>query len=485
MRASAAPASDMPRLAPSRLAVPVLMRVLPQALRSRHGARIGEGLARADIIATGTDDTARSQRGALFAFAIRVASAFIAYISQIFVARWLGEHDYGVFVWVWTAMIVLSLLVSLGFPSAAVRFVPEHRVRGEEDLLRGFLRGSRLIGFAGGTAAALLGAALVWRFGGLMDGPYHALFALCLICLPMLCLGSVQDGIARAHDWIDLALGATYLVRPLLILAFMLGAIAAGLPGDARTAVLAAIAATWATSLIQLLLLQRRLARAVPRGPRAYRMGAWFKVALPIFLVEGFYQLLTNVDILIAGAFVAPERVAVYFAAVKTLALAHFVYFAVKAGAAHRFAAYHAGGDERALARFAADTVRWTFWPTVAVTAVLLVCGPFLLSLFGPRFSQGQGLLVILSVGIVARAAVGPAESVLTMAGRQMACAALYATTLGVNVALNLILIPRYGLEGAAIATAAAMCFEAVVLLAVTRRLLGFTMFVFAPRAAP
>ena len=56
-----------------------------------------------------------------------------------------------------------------------------------------------------------------------------------------------------------------------------------------------------------------------------------------LFLVEGFFLLLTNADVLLVGYFLEPNDVAIYFATVKTLALVHFVYFAVKAGVAQRY----------------------------------------------------------------------------------------------------------------------------------------------------
>jgi O-antigen/teichoic acid export membrane protein len=66
-------------------------------------------------------------------------------------------------------------------------------------------------------------------------------------------------------------------------------------------------------------------------------------VAFPIFLIEGFYFMLTNADVIIVGLYLPPEKVAVYFAAAKTMALVHFVYFAVKAAAAQRFSGLVSG----------------------------------------------------------------------------------------------------------------------------------------------
>jgi O-antigen/teichoic acid export membrane protein len=206
----------------------------------------------------------------------------------------------------------------------------------------------------------------------------------------------------------------------------------------------------------------------------------WFVVSLPIFLVESFFFLLTNADVLMVGFFMEPDDVAIYFATVKTLALVHFVYFAVKAGVAQRYAAYTHGEPDK-LAAFAQDTVSWTFWPSLAMAIVVLVLGDPMLRLFGPGFHTGYPLLFLLVVGVVARSAVGPAESLLTMTGNQNVCASVYALTLALNIALSFMLIPTFGLWGAAIATTASMAFEAAALSFTVWRRLGIVMAIFMP----
>ncbi|MBL4637728.1 MAG: polysaccharide biosynthesis C-terminal domain-containing protein, partial [Proteobacteria bacterium] len=86
---------------------------------------------------------------------------------------------------------------------------------------------------------------------------------------------------------------------------------------------------------------------------------------------------------------------------------------------------------------------------------VMMALGKYFLMLFGENFTSGASLIWILGLGIVFRASVGPAESVLTMSGQQNTCAIVYVATLLVNIVLNWSLIPHYGLHGAAIATTA------------------------------
>lgn len=68
------------------------------------------------------------------------------------------------------------------------------------------------------------------------------------------------------------------------------------------------------------------------------------------------------------------------------------------------------------------------------------------------------------------------------MAGKQKICAMVYGVTLVLNICLRIILIPQYGLAGAACASAFSMVFEAATLALTVYKRLNITIFVFAAR---
>lgn len=455
-------------------------RLLPQRLALRARPLLG----RIDAVLSGADARGEAGRMSVIAFAVRIVSAVIAFVSQVLMARWMGSFEYGIMVLVWTTMIIVGGLSCLGFHSSVVRFIPEYRQLGRLAELRGVLVSSRLFVLAISSAFALVGALGVWLSSGWIESYYVVPFVLGITCLPMVALSDLMQGIARGHSWALSALLPTYIVRPLLILALMALMLATGFAPDARTGILAAIAATYSTSIGQLLGLTRAIDAGLPRGPTTIRFGHWFAVSLPIFLVESFFFLLTNADVLMVGFYLKPDDVGVYFATVKTLALVHFVYFAVKAGAATRYAEFTHGEPEK-LAAFARETVSWTFWPSLAMAAVVLALGEPMLSLFGPDFAAGYPLLFLLVLGVVARAAVGPCESLLTMSGNQNVCAAVYAVALTLNIGLNIVLIPQFHLWGAAASTTLAMVFEAAALSVTVWRRLGIAMVIFLPARRP
>ncbi len=422
------------------------------------------------------------QRLAGTVFLIRVVSALLAYGSQVLFARWMGSFEFGIYVYVWTWVLLIGQSLDLGLATAAQRFIPEYREQKRFDHLRGYIVGSRFVAVGVAILVAALCAGLVRLLQPWLDD--YTVIPLYLACaaLPAYALSNVQDGISRSYDWVALGIVPTYIVRQLVLTAMMAAAYFAGFPLDAVTAMVLACLALWLPPLGQLVILKRRLESHIEAGPKTYDFKLWIGTALPILLAEGFYLLLAHADVLMLQQFRPPNEVAVYYAAVKTLAFVSFIGFSIAATTAHRCSAYQAAGDRQGLNDFLALVIRWTFWPSLAVTLLLLAFGRPLLSLFGPNFGDGHHLMFILAVGLVSRAAIGPMERFLNMLGEQRACALVYASAFGINVVLCLLLIPHFGAIGAAVSIATALIFETVSLAFVARRRLGLEVFIWGRR---
>ena len=84
---------------------------------------------------------------------------------------------------------------------------------------------------------------------------------------------------------------------------------------------------------------------------------------------------------------------------------------------------------------------------------VLGLAVALVLSLFGAEFTAASTALLILIAGQLVNAVTGPCNLLLSMTGHQATTARIMAGAVGVNLALNLALIPRFGIEGAAVAT--------------------------------
>src|SRR6266566_1242220 len=182
----------------------------------------------------------------------------------------MGEFQFGIYVYVWTWVLLIGALVDFGLASAAQRFIPEYLGLRAFALLRGFLSGSRWLTLAIATALAAL-AALGIRVLEPWIGQYE-IVPLYLACatLPMFALTHMQEGIARAYGWVNIALLPPYIVRSLVLVAAMGAARVLGFATDAVTAMTAAVIATCATTARG----SRRSSpsrSAGPSGPRSPR----------------------------------------------------------------------------------------------------------------------------------------------------------------------------------------------------------------------
>ncbi|WP_208828687.1 lipopolysaccharide biosynthesis protein [Bradyrhizobium neotropicale] len=436
-------------------------------------------MARMRGLIGGSGEASVTRRLAGTIFVIRVVSAVAAYLSQILLARWMGSSDYGVYVYVWTWVLLLGSMMDFGISASAQKLIPEYRTAGEHALLRGFLSGSRWLTFAVSTAVSLLLAGLVKLLSPWIGMDTVVPLYIGCLTLPAFVVANTQDGIARSHDWMRLGLMPQFIVRQGLIIGFTAGAVVLGFDLGATAAMLASAAAVWIAMIGQMLVLNRRLAAHVEPGEKAYDISGWLAVSLPILLVESFYLLLSYTDVLVLQQFRSSEEVGVYFAVVKTLALVSFIHYAMSATTAHRFAEYNALGDKARLSAYVAHAIQWTFWPSLAATVLLLAFGRPLLWLFGPQFVVGYDIMFLAAIGLVVRAAIGPVERLLNMLGHQKICALAYALAFVMNLVLCVALVPRFGGHGAAIAISTSLSFETVLLFWIVRRRLGLHVLAF------
>lgn len=408
-------------------------------------------------------DRARTQRNALLAFSVRCLSAALMYVTQIILARWMGSFDYGIYVFVWTWVLILGGLSHFGLSLASIRLVPVYREAGDLNGLRGLVLGSRIAAIVCGTVIMAAGLAGLWLFEPYIENHFVMPLYLGLVCIPLFALTDVQDGLGRGNAWMGVALIPPYLLRPILLLAVMYVAHLQAIEMSATTAAGAAIVATWATALVQAVLLNGHIRDSIPKGERSYRFGAWLKISLPLLVILFCELLLQNTDVLVISRFMSPTDVAIYYAAGKTMALIMFVHYAVGSAVANRFATLNARGDKEGLRAFVRDAVNWTFWPSLACAVLILALGKPLLWLFGPQFDGGYPVMCILVVGFLFRSSMGPAEYLLNMLGEQALCATVLFAAAVLNIALNFALVPAFGLIGAASATSISLVMLALM----------------------
>lgn len=441
-----------------------LLRLLPAPLRERLAGGPG-GSHGKELI-----------RGSLLSFALKLAGLACGYVFTFLVARVYGAHAMGVFTLFVTVLNIASIGGRLGFDTAILKFTAQYAGQGRPDVARQVFRtcasvvvpaalalSAALYAFAPTLAGAVFGKAY-------LTAPFR--LAACAV-LPFSLLALVAEGLRglkkiREYTFLQdvaIPLGATALLA--LSLPFTRDPL---LPSAAH------FAATVAAAMLALALWARATAPAPP-GAAAVRLGAILQVSLPILVSASLYVLMGWADKIILGIH-APEReVGIYNVALKLSSLTSLTLLAVNSIAAPKFAECHAANDVEGLRRIAQQATAVIFWTSAPVLTLFLIFPAPILGLFGPEFREGATALRLLSFGQFVNAATGSVGYLLQMTGRQRAFQNVMIVAVIANLATNLVLVPRHGMNGAAVATALGVILLNVIPFLLIRRYFGFATF--------
>lgn len=391
-------------------------------------------------------------------------------VAQIVIARVFGPAAFGLFGLGWTAFRILSFLAPVGVEHGVVKFGSAYG-RSDPGQVWGI---ARACGWVAAVSSAVMASALFllapWLAGTIDQPGLIGLLRAFSVGLPLAALLRVGVAATRVSQRMGYSVAAEYLLQPLSFL---------GLVGIVAVAGGTVVGAAWAATVSFGLgaALGWYHARGLFASPGETTnevdigLGKIVAFSLPVALAAAAGIAMPWLDRLVLAYFVSALDLGVYHAASQLALGLTLVTAAIGAMLAPMVADLHSRGDIKALNRVFRLSVRWGVYLALAPALVLIVLpGPALEALFGPVFGAGEMALIILTVGHFLTVATGAPGFVLVMVGRPRAWLFLSAMGVGMNVALNLILIPALGLTGAAIATSVSVMTLFGLTLAVLRR---------------
>ncbi len=418
--------------------------------------------------------------------ALRVTGAGLGFALTIVLARALGPVGLGVYAYGLAIATLGSVLAQLGLPVLVVRETARYFAANNWASLRGLLSGAVLIVFLV-AAVCVGGAMLLTVVSGRAIGTVDvATLIPALMLVPMIALNNVGGASLRGLGYAIKGQLPEQLFRPGLFLALLLAVLLLATSTELSPSLAMALHATagFLAFLIGLLL----LIRALPEGLRSGRadFSDWPRLRrslLPLSILVGLQVINGQADILMLGYFRDAGEVGVYRVAHQGASVVNLTLFAIGLTVEPSIARLHQAGELRKLQHVVSVTARMAFALSAMITLVLVAFGQPLLSfVFGNAFAEAYLPLGILCLGQVALAYAGWSVLLLNMSGNERITAKVTAIGAAANVAANAILIPRFGLHGAAVATAATLFLWKFSLSIVAERQTGVRTMIFPPR---
>lgn len=390
----------------------------------------------------------------------------------VLVARAFSRPAAGAFFTATSLFLIVEMVAGLGAYNGLVYFIPRLRTTGDEDRTAEMLRKAILPVIV----ASIAGAALLLAFseplaramlaGHQSSGASPATVANALralaAALPFAALLDTLLGATRGYRDMRPTVALDRISRSVLqllavVVAALLGAAALLAPFWALAYVPPAAAAwIWLRRI-------RRRSRASTgpprRGPAASEADSrrFWVFTLPRALALGAQQVIQRLDIVLVAIMRGPVDAAIYTAATRFLVVGQLGNQAISMAAQPQLSRQFGLSDRVGAGTVYKTTTAWLVLLTWPLYLLAISFGPVILSVFGHSYHGGSDVIIVLGAAALLASACGQVDVVLTSTGRSALSLANGLTALTVNVGVDLVLIPRYGIIGAAIGWAAAI----------------------------
>lgn len=399
-------------------------------------------------------------KGASVGFLINLSGTLLTLLTHIVLARLLGAEQYGIYVYAFTWVSVLTLFAKVGFDTTFVRYLARYKSAEEWSLFRGILSfGGRYI-FTVSIAVLALASLVVYFLQGKMSEELYRTFLIAWILLPFATLSALRVAALRALRAVALAQLPEMVLRPLILIAgaiviyfFVFESI------DASTMMLVDLAAHVATFVLGGYWLSGKLPSESKGVEKEMRTSEWVRCGLSLLLLSGMLRIMNRVDTIMIGMLLDTTQAGIYVVASRGARLAVFGTGAVNMIMAPIISSLYAEEKKEELQRMLTLAARFISSVTVPVVLVLIFGGKYFLQIFGSEFLVAYPCLLLLLLGQVVSAFCGSVGYVLSMTGHQNTALKFAGSSAVLNIILNLLLIPKWGIEGAGVATAISVAY--------------------------
>ncbi|MGN7469765.1 flippase [Brevibacillus sp. SAFN-007a] len=400
--------------------------------------------------------------GSAITFLFRLFGFVLLYTLQLLIAREYGPGNLGVYSLAITLLNIGMVLALFGTDTAMLRLMAEYRAQGALSRMRQLFSKVALWTFL--PSLLLAGLVYVWadpisRFVFAKELPAETLRVIAWM-LPFVSLARLCASAFRALHRVTASVIVDTVGMRFLHLLFLLVALPLFAP-TSQLLIGSLAAAVMLNTLFGMgkwygLFRDRRTDLQPPEQSEgaAISFRTLCTLAFPMYLSASMELLMSWTDTIMLGIFTDAKTVGVYSVVLRLSMVTSFALISINTMLSPKFSEIYARGDLDGLRKMIAFANRLIFFASAPLNLLVAIFAEPLLSLFGEEFAASSLILVILCLGQFINVASGSVIPLLTMTGHQKTARNILVFSALLNVGGNSLLIPWFGLAGAAIATA-------------------------------
>jgi len=416
-------------------------------------------------------------RKAVKSLSVKLLTALFNFSIALILARSLGADEYGYYAYAIALVMILTVPAQFGFPSLVVKEVSRSVAKGDVFYLDNFWSWAKSCSLIISIIVFLLSEVAAYSF--IRNDYQYSVVAVALALIPLIAMLSLYSAYLRGLKKIILGQFFEPLLRFVFFFVFI-GLVVFFLENETDSVrsvelhVLAGFISAFSLFLVTKKI-KAKFNKDVIQSEPFLRKVMWLTVT-PMAITASVQVLNANLDVLVVDYFLDKGSVGVYKITVQVTLLLAFGLQAINLILAPYFSSLYQDRDFQKLQNYSRISARLSFlFSLLAAIPLMLYSSDILAFLFGDMYGEGAVALVYLLIGQMVNAYFGSVGVLLNMSGNHKFVAKSSAFSLLMNLTLSLSLVPKWGIEGAAIATAAALVFWNISLNIYARKKLGIS----------
>jgi len=399
---------------------------------------------------------------------IRIMALVASTVSSIVLVRFLGPENFGLYSFIFAIITILAMPAQLGLPTLITRETARADTQNNWHLMKDHWRWSSRVILVGSIAIVACSALFTWVFQEKISAKEYQALLYGLALIPPLAFLQTRSAALMGLQHLLSGQLPDQIIRPLLL--SLLVVIASLISEPSKVSATQALLLHSVAILIALMIAQGLLYHYQPfaikniqrHNPHQQSHG-WWRALLPLSLTSGMFMISYNTDLIILGIIGTDTEVGLYKVALSASGLAFIGVTALRFAIMPQITQLFEKEAWHQLQQLMERASILCFVATSAAFFFFLFAGPWLLKLlYGPPYIASHLPLMILIISQCVFAFFGPIGALLFMTGQENRVLKILVATNILNIVLDMLWIPSYGLEGAATASSISMACYAI-----------------------
>jgi len=413
------------------------------------------------------DETLAGQiaKGGSVTFIGKVVGKAAKFGFQILISRSLGATPYGLYALGYSILNMLSIPASLGLKTGVVKFGSSFKAEGSHGSLKGTIILSVGISFLVSIVVSLATfLSARWISVEVFSDPaLTEILKIFSFALPFYVPMTVACFSARIFRKMGYDIGVRRVLNPIALVIF--SAVALSMGFEIKTVIYVFTSVTIVSLGLIVLLLVKEYPDIISLSNVRLPVKNLMQYSIRVLLVGLSSILIFKIDRIMISIFSTTKNVGIYSAAAIMAGQLTIFLGSINAIFSPIISGLYTNGNIQRLEKMFKTSTKWAVALTLPTAAILFTHSDAIMKLYGPEFIAGSSTLSVICVAHVVNVGVGPSSFMLTMTDYENIALVNNIAAGILNVVLNYIFIPWYGVLGAAVATGFSIAFVNILRL--------------------